>query len=98
MCHCRIVEASVYACWMEPDAQLHDIGSTVVARAGPGSARESASQTKERRNPNPFAIVLRSFGSLAPPTNTPLLLHHSITPTLRRSAGPFRRRPSDNRV
>jgi hypothetical protein len=41
---------------------------------GPGSARESASPNKERRNPSPFAIVLRSFGSLALPAN------HSITP------------------
>src|SRR5258707_14792909 len=81
MCHCGSLGISVYACWIEAGTRRQDIGSAVMARPGPGSARESASRTKERRNPNPFAMVLRSFGGLALP-----ILHRSITPLLRRSS------------
>ena len=46
MCHRRSGGVFVYACWMEPGAHRHDIGSTVMARPGLGSARQSASRGK----------------------------------------------------
>jgi hypothetical protein len=82
MCHCRSVEVFLYACWMEPGAHPPDIGSTVVARPGPGSAGKSVSRTKGA--PKPQSLRDSPWVFREPrPTN-----HHSITPSLLYSIAP----------